>query len=301
LFLNHFLPKKGVVSRLLYADNLFAQDAFLVGFCFGGRLRVSDQKTLTEEEANELVVEHHGWAESIARAVARGWNMDWRLDGLDGAAMEALIFCSRRFDPSRGIPFKGYARKRIHEAATDAARKSKGWTRGVSNSGSAEAKARELSAELYGVFPELREGRLPIAESSGNDDADMRSAVRELLVGASIVASRQAVSSDPQPDELVDYKRMVTVMAVLEPVHQWLLYRVYWDGLSLRTVASEWETDGLNVMREHKVLLTYLQKSMAAGKPTATPKVRPGLKELTARFKREGSKGPFSDVLHTLN
>ena len=266
----------------------------------GAHTAVSEKNTLSEEQANELVVEHHGWAESIARAVARGWNMDWRLDGLDGAAMEALIFCSRRFDPTRGIPFKGYARKRIHEAATDAARKSKGWTRSVNNSASAQSKARELSAELYGVFPELREGRLPVSESSGNEDSDTRSAIRELLVGASIVASRQAVSEDPQPDELVDYKRMVTVMAVLEPVHQWLLYRVYWDGLSLRTVATEWETDGLNVMREHKVLLAFLQKSMAAGKPAPPPKVRPGLRPLTAKFKRDGSKGPFTDIVVNL-
>jgi hypothetical protein len=261
---------------------------------------VTTKNTLSEEQANELVVEYQGWAESIARAVARGWNMDWRLDGLDGAAMEALIFCSRRFDPTRGIPFKGYARKRIHEAATDAARKSKGWSRGVTNKSSAEAKARQLSAELYGVFPELREGRLPVSESSGSEDGDMRSAVRELLVGASIVASRQAVSEDPLPDELVDYKRMVGVMAVLEPVHQWLLYRVYWDGLSLRTVATEWETDGLNVMREHKVLLSFLQKSMAAGKPAPAPKVRPGLKPLIIKLKREGSKGPFSDLVASL-
>ncbi len=261
---------------------------------------MTTKNTLSEEQANELVVEYQGWAESIARAVARGWNMDWRLDGLDGAAMEALIFCSRRFDPTRGIPFKGYARKRIHEAATDAARKSKGWSRGVTNKSSAEAKARQLSAELYGVFPELREGRLPVSESSGSEDGDMRSAVRELLVGASIVASRQAVSEDPLPDELVDYKRMVGVMAVLEPVHQWLLYRVYWDGLSLRTVATEWETDGLNVMREHKVLLSFLQKSMAAGKPAPAPKVRPGLKPLIIKLKREGSKGPFSDLVASL-
>jgi len=70
----------------------------------------SESQRLSQEEANNLVVEHHGWAESIARSVARAWNLDWRLDGLDGAAMEALIFCSRRFDPGRGIPFKGYAR-----------------------------------------------------------------------------------------------------------------------------------------------------------------------------------------------
>ncbi len=258
---------------------------------------MTERQRLSEDDANNLVLEHRGWAESIARAVARAWNLDWRLDGLDGAAMEALIFCSRRFDPNRGIPFKGYARKRIHEASTDAARKSKGWSRASSNGTAVEAKARQLSAELYGVFPELREGQLPIQESSGNEEQDVRSAVRELLIGASIVATRQAIASDPLPDDLVDYKRMVRVMAVLDPIHQWLLYRVYWDGVSLRTVAAEWETDGLNVMREHKVLLAYLQKSIATGKAVATPKVRPGLKQLASKLNQDGGRGPFANVL----
>lgn len=165
--------------------------------------------------------------------------------------------------------------------------------------GSPEAKAREVSAQLYGVYPELREGRLPVHEQSGNDDADMRAAVRELLVGASIVATRQAVATDPLPDDLIDYRRMVGVMASLEPLHQWLLYKVYWDGLSLRTVASEWDTDGLNVMREHKVLIAYLQKSMAQGKPAPAPKIRPGLKPIMAKLKQEGAKAPFSDALRS--
>ncbi|MFO0416354.1 MAG: hypothetical protein ACK5Y6_03610 [Pseudomonadota bacterium] len=262
----------------------------------------SDTKTkarLSQDEANALVVENQGWAESIARAVARAWNMDWRLDGLDGAAMEALIFCSRRFDPTRGIPFRGYARKRIHEAATDAARKTKGWTRGSAGKEASERRARDVSAELYGVFPELRDGHLPIQESGGGDEGEQRSAIRELLVGASIIATKQAASTDPQPDELLDYRRMVTVMASLEPVHQWLLYRVYWDGISLRNVAVEWETDGLNVIREHKVLLVYLQKSMALGKPAQIPKARPGLKPLVIKFQKEGSKGPFTDVINS--
>jgi hypothetical protein len=254
------------------------------------------KSVLSEDDANALVIESQGWAESIARAVARAWNMDWRLDGLDGAAMEALIFCSRRFDPTRGIPFRGYARKRIHEAATDAARKTKGWGR-ASTKASAEARAREISAELYGVFPELRTGNLPAQEAGGGDDHEYRSAIRELLVGASIIATKQAASTDPLPDELLDYRKMVSVMASLEPTHQWLLYRVYWDGISLRTVATEWDTDGLNVMREHKVLIAYLQKSMALGKPAPIPKVRPGLKPLVQKFHKQGSKGPFSDVL----
>lgn len=251
-------------------------------------------KVLSEEAANELVLEHQGWAESIARAVARAWNMDWRLDALDGAAMEALIFCSRRYDPNRSIPFRGYARKRIHEASTEQARRSKGWRR-TSSGSREENRAREVSAELYNIFPELRDGYLPMDDSGGGDD-DMRSAVRQLLVGASLVAMSQTID-DPQPDELLDYKRMVSVMSVLEPVHQLLLYKVYWDGLSLRTVASDWDTDGLNVMREHKVLLVYLHKSMALGKPAVKPKVRPGLRGMALKLKKDGSHGPFSDVL----
>jgi len=50
-------------------------------------------------------------------------------------------------------------------------------------------------------------------------------------------------------------------------------------------------------MREHKVLIAYLQKSFALGKATTKPKVRPGLKTLVLKFKKDGSKGPFSDVL----
>ena len=137
-----------------------------------------DKPLLSEEEANELVVEHLGWAESIARSVARAWNLDWKLDGLDVAAIEALIFCSRRFDPNRGIPFKGYARKRIHESSTEAARKTKGWTRTSSSGSNREIKAQKLAMELYGIFPELRTGSLPSHESHSSEDSGARAAIR---------------------------------------------------------------------------------------------------------------------------
>ena len=258
---------------------------------------MGDGKTLSQEEANALVIEHQGWAESIARAVARAWNMDWKMDGLDGAAMEALIFCSRRFDPARGIPFKGYARKRIHEASTEQARKSKGWRKGMGSN--IDERARELSGELLNVFPNLREGNLNYADDGRGDDGEIRSAVRELLVGASVLALRQC-SDSPLPDDLVDYKRVVGLMAKLEPVHQLLMYKVYWDGLSLRTVASEWDTDGLNVMREHKVLLAYLGKSINTARSSNTPKVRPGLKSMALKLKKEGTSGPFTDVIKSI-
>lgn len=120
------------------------------------------KKPLSPAEIENLVVEHQGWAESIARSVARAWNMDWRSDGLDGAAMEALIFCARRFDPARGVPFKGYARRRIHEASTEEARKSRNWKLGIGSNAKTDHRAREVSAQLLEIFPEIRDGHIPV-------------------------------------------------------------------------------------------------------------------------------------------
>lgn len=252
--------------------------------------------TLSIEEADNLVLEHRGWAESIARSVARAWNMDWQMDGLDGAAMEALIFCARRFEPGRGIPFRGYARKRIHEASTEAARRSRGWRRTSTNT-KTEQQAREISAELFNIFPELRSGELPGTEDVGGEqEGETRAAIRSLIMGATILAAKQGIAS-AQPDELVDYKRLIELMATLEPVHQTMMWKIYWEGESMRTVASDWGTDELNVIREHKVLLSYLMKCFSTAKELQRPRVRPGLKQIALKLKKTSPKGQFSMVV----
>lgn len=255
---------------------------------------------LSIEEANALVEEHRGWAESIARSVARSWNLDWQLDGLDGAAMEALIFCSRRFQPGRGVPFRGYARKRIHEASTEAARKSRGWRRGAQRN-DIEHRGREISAALMDVFPELRMGELPYTEEyTGDDAADMRSAVRQLVIGASIIAAKQGSDGEsPLPDDLVDYKKMVTLIAELDAVHQAILWETYWEGNSMRTVATNWDIDELSVIREHKAILAHLTKAFATprGRAMLKLKVRPTLKPMSLKMKKLKQEPQFSRLL----
>jgi len=250
---------------------------------------------LSVEDANLLVLEHKGWAESIAKAVARAWNLDWQMDGLDGAALEALLFCARRFQPDRGVPFRGYARKRIHEAATDAARKSKGWSRDMGSRSRTERLAREVSVELFNIFPDLRSGMLPIGENESSDRG-ARYAIQQLLVGASIIAAKQGLAN-ASPDELLDYKSMVGFLAEMDAFHQSLLWKVYWEGESLRSVAAEWETDELNVIREHKVILEYVQKSIVRGQAMKPPRIRPGLREASFRVKRRDPQGIFSKLV----
>lgn len=253
------------------------------------------KELLTIEEANQLVVEHQGWAESIARAVARAWNLDWRSDGLDGAAMEALIFCARRFQPGRGVPFKGYARKRIHEASTEAARKSRGWQKTGMNS-RAENMAKEVSTELLGIFPELRHGHIPVHDDAGGAEGELRSAIRHMLVGASILATKHG-QSECQPDDALDYKKMVRMLAEMPPLHQLLIWKVYWEGLSLRSVASEWNTDELNVIREHKVILGFMQKGFQKGRSVGQQRVRPGLRHAALLLKKDEPVGIFTRMI----
>jgi len=258
---------------------------------------IETEGTLSLDEANALVLKYQPWAESIAKAVARAWGMDWKLDALDGAALEALIFCSRRFQPARGVPFKGYARKRVHEAATEQARKSRGWRRGLNSAEELDRKAREISAELLNIFPELRVGEVPNYEDGASNEGTLRGSIRQLLLGASLIAVKQGLES-AQPDELADYKKMLETLATLDPIHQELLWKVYWEGSSLRNVAAEWDTDGLNVIREHKSILEYLQKSIAEGKKfTNKPRVRPGLKKKARDWNAGGPASRFSSFL----
>ncbi len=252
--------------------------------------------TISREASDELILEFKSWSESIAKSVARSWNLDWKLDGMDGAAYEALIFCARRFDPARGVPFKGYARKRIHESATEAARRSRGWRRGAGTQKRTERLAREVSAELFDVFPELRSGFLPYDTSVDGGTQGQRIAIQQLLIGASVIATKKGVEA-ALPDEAVDFKRMASKLTILHPLHQLLIYKVYWEGASLRGLAGEWNTDELNVIREHTVILKFLYKIVEENQDTPPPKIRPGLRDLLGNVVIEGEVGKIEQII----
>ncbi len=247
----------------------------------------------SEELVNALVQDHMGWATSIAKSVARAWNMDWQLDGLDGGAFEALLFCARRFDPARGVPFRGYARRRIHEASTQEARNSKTWQRGTGAKDEVEQEARELSAKLFDLFPELREGLLPVG--SEEDGGNMRSSIRQLLAGASMVAAFNNAGLD-NPEIAIEFKQLITFLSELEPVHQEIIWAIYYKGQSMRALAEEWQIDDLSVIREHKVILSHLSETFERGRKAqrGTLEIRRGLRTIAQKFRKESDPGVFA-------
>lgn len=252
----------------------------------------------SEALVEKLVQDHMGWATSIAKAVARAWNMDWQLDGLDGGAYEALLFCARRFDPTRGIPFRGYARRRIHEACTEEARKSKTWQLGTGSESDADQETREISAKLLDVFPELREGLLPPSAEEGESEMSIRNSIRQLLTGASLIAAFNESVSD-NPELALEYKRLVQLLARLEPVHQQIIWAIYYKGQSMRALAEEWKIDDLSVIREHKEILAALCQQVEAPKTDVLKKlkIRRGLRTIAQQLRKKREEGPFSGFI----
>lgn len=250
-------------------------------------------RVLSEDEVAVLVQEHMGWAESIARSVARAWNLDWQLDGLDGGAYEALLFCARRFNPDFGVPFKAYARKRIHEASSEEARKSKAWQKGVGSDTPAEQEAREISFQLFEIYPELREGLIPIDENKSAEE-QIRSTIRQMLASASLVAAFKDGSTN-NPETLLEYKRLFEGLATLEPVHQSILWGIYWGGQSMRSLAEEWGIDELTVIREHKEILVFVEQRLSNPKAKIAKKlkIRPSLRAVSLQMRKKKDVPPF--------
>ncbi len=242
-----------------------------------------------------LILENRKWAESIARAVARAWKLDPEVDGLIGSALEALVECANRFDPSRGIPFRAYARRRVHEAACDAARSTKAWAEGQVFSGSLEAKARTTAYELLRRFPELRDGYIPF----DREGSSLRSSVRQLLLGATIIYLKESTDSQDSFD-FHDYKKLLQAISNLHVAHQWIIWKVYWEGYSLRGLAAEWKADPLTVIREHQAILNYLLGVFNKKQGLSPPKVRPSLKKVISNQKLNLGTVPFLKFLEEL-
>ncbi|RME61573.1 MAG: hypothetical protein D6780_01380 [Candidatus Dadabacteria bacterium] len=242
------------------------------------------------EEAKQLVIEHQDWAAKIARAVARGWGLDWQLDGLDGAAYEALIGAAQRFDPSRNVAFKSYARRRIYEAACEAARQAKSWSK-KGGEARVERLAKNISFELLEIFPELKKGQISTVEGE-EGQGGINHLIKQMLIAASLIAGKHG-HSDASPEELLDYKKLLKVLAKLHLIHQVIVWRVYWEGDSLRGIAADWNIDELNVIREHKNILSYLEKFMTRTREPRALEVRPSLKEIVLKLQQDGIKPPF--------
>ncbi|MDR2337993.1 MAG: hypothetical protein LBE20_05030 [Deltaproteobacteria bacterium] len=252
----------------------------------------------SEELVQRLVDDHRNWAISIAKSIARSWNLDWQLDGIDGGAFEALIFCARRYDPNIGVPFRAYARKRIHESCTMEAKTSKSWQYNTGNNeNDNETLEREVSFKLFNIYPSLREGvslTTEDGENSANHDYLLRTTVKILLTSANLINMAQEAQELNNPDNALETTNILSMLANLDSVHQNILWFVYWQDYSLRSLAEEWGVDELVVIREHQTLIDYLSKQFQSARGQSSKlKLRPKLRPLGNILNNSKHEFPF--------
>ncbi len=102
------------------------------------------------EERNQLVVEHIGLVKSIARRMAQRVPSQVEVSELMGVGMIGLVDAAGRYEPSLGVPFEAYARRRVHGAMLDSLRRLDGVPR------AARRRRREVDAAIGRLRHELQ-------------------------------------------------------------------------------------------------------------------------------------------------
>lgn len=146
-------------------------------------------------EADPRVEEALDVLDGVARGVHRQLGGRCDLDDLKGYAHESIPDLVRRFDPARGVSFRGYARLRLRGAILDGLRRESGLPRGVA------ARLRALeAADLYAE--EKAEENAARAETAAVADARLSSFLRGLATAyaTGLVAPDEPQGASPDPD-----------------------------------------------------------------------------------------------------
>lgn len=135
------------------------------------------------DQRNDLIVAHLGLVKTLALRLARRVPAQVEINELVSAGVIGLVDAARRYQPSLGVPFDAFARRRVHGAMLDSLR-GLDW---------APRSARRMRRDLDDAIARLRAaaGREPeaaeIAAALGLDEGEydrMLDQVRALDVGA---------------------------------------------------------------------------------------------------------------------
>ena len=141
--------------------------------------------------------------DGVARGVLRQLGSRFDVDDLKGYAHEAVTEVVQRFDESRGVSFRGYARLRLRGAILDGLRKESGLPRGVA------ARLRALeAADLYVDASAEESAKRPA--SAAEADARVQKFLKGLATAyATGLVAREGgeVASAPEDHEVLDPER----------------------------------------------------------------------------------------------
>lgn len=182
--------------------------------------------------------------DSVARNVARQLGSRFELDDLKGYAHEAITDVVQKFDESRGVSFRSFARLRLRGAIIDGLRKESGLPRGVA------ARLRALeAADLY-VDARAEEHRANKPATANEADARVQSFLKGLATAYATGLVAREGGESAADDREVDDPEQATSRAELR-------------GLLDRALTDIGEPEG-TILRRHYFMDEDLQDAAAS-------------------------------------
>ncbi len=200
-------------------------------------------------ESRELFESNLSLVDQIASQVIRSVDNRLELDELRSLGMEGLLAAARRYDPDKGVPFRGYATFRVRGAMIDGVRKNGALPRRTHQ----KLKALEVGTRFAEDSAEERTTRPP----PGQTRADAQAALDDYLarvatamaVGLLATTARiedghvVAVSPDEPADDVLAREQMLELIKSqidkLPHEERELLRRHYFEGERFDQVADE--------------------------------------------------------------
>jgi RNA polymerase sigma factor for flagellar operon FliA len=220
---------------------------------------VSDTPEILDRFHAELAL-----VEVIAAHISRSVGRSIEFDDLVGAGREGLLDAARRFEPTRGVPFRAYAHLKVRGAILDAVRQLSLLSR----------RTYERIAALQAAAL-VSEGEAEQAFAGGRS-ADPRAADRALAEHLSSIAMAAVVgmaaetrgesSDDSSPEDALARAELIKIVrgaiAELSNEESELVRRHYLEGERLEDIAQDLDLSKSWASRLHTRAIARLSKRL---------------------------------------
>lgn len=154
----------------------------------------------------------------------------------------ALIQCADSFDPSMGVPFGAYARRRIKGAFADEMRREDWASRGARSRMGELADVTELLTGALGRQPDVEELAAAMGVDRATVEASRVDAARIIMPLSDTIADMVAATSDTPEDAVVNSEReafMRHAVAALPERMRYVVEQIYYKDRAVKDLALE--------------------------------------------------------------
>jgi RNA polymerase sigma factor for flagellar operon FliA len=235
-------------------------------------LRLTVETTRDDTEALRRFETTLDLVEIVARQVGRAVGRAVELDDLLSFGREGLLDAARRFDESRGVPFRAYANYRVRGAMYDGVRKMARLPR------RAHERLSGLLAASHASEGALEDVSSPLAPGAGTAEADAALASHLGAMASAVALGMLApaahddegelvtVSQEPDPEAAFERAELLAVVRATIPElsHEEaeLVRRHYLEGERFDQVATELGLSKSWASRLHTRALGKLSKKL---------------------------------------